>query len=263
MSQSLKWRTLLSVVGAAIMSLALLASTASATEPAEGYERFAGCPSPEENENITSCQLAKITGGYFNMGNKEVPIENEIQLSGGTNKSGGEFSYTSSGGMTKAPQKVPGGVIGLTGLTWLLEFFGSEALTLYATTELAGTPSSLLANPTFLPIKVHLTNPAGLLGNQCYIGSDSEPIELHLLTVAFPKFHFGEPPTVQVFENATKLDNTFSAPGANGCKLYLFGFIPISINGLVNEFSGLPAESGNETVQTVTLELVASKFVYP
>ncbi len=52
MSQSLKWRTLLSVVGAAIMSLALLASTASATEPAEGYERFAGCPSPEENENI-------------------------------------------------------------------------------------------------------------------------------------------------------------------------------------------------------------------
>ena len=134
MSQSLKWRTLLSVVGAAIMSLALLASTASATEPAEGYERFAGCPSPEENENITSCQLVRITGGYFNIGNKEVPIENEMTLGGGT-EGIENFSYNSKGGLSPVAQKVPGGVTGLTGLTWLLEFFGSEALTLYATTE--------------------------------------------------------------------------------------------------------------------------------
>jgi hypothetical protein len=263
MSQSLKWRTLLSVVGAAIMSLALLASNASATETAEGYERFAGCPSPEENENITSCQLVRINSGYFNMGNKEVPIENEMQLSGGTNPFGEEFSFNSNGGLTPVAQKVPGGVIGLTGLTWLLEFFGSEALTLYATTELAGTPGSPLIEPVFLPIKVHLTNPAGLLGNNCYIGSDSEPIELNLHNGAVPEFEEGSPKGVLKFNGVVLFDKTFSAPGANGCKLYLFGFIPISINGLVNEFSGLPAESGNETVQNATLELVASNFVYP
>jgi hypothetical protein len=32
------------------------------------------------------------------------------------------------GGLRPVKQKVPGGVIGLTGLTWLLEFLGSEAL---------------------------------------------------------------------------------------------------------------------------------------
>lgn len=254
---------LLVAMGAAALALMAFASMAHATEPAEGYERFAGCPSKSEHEATASCQLGRITGGFFQMGTKEVPIENEMTISGGVNAQAKEFTYNAKGGLSKAPQKVPGGVVGLTGLTWLLEFFGSEALTLYATTELAGTPSSLLANPTVLPIKVHLYNPGGLIGNTCYVGSNSEPIELHLVTVGFPKFHFGEPPTVQVLEGATKLDNTFAAPGANGCKLYFFG-IPISINGLVNEQSGLPSPSGsNETVQTVTLELVSVKNVYP
>jgi len=254
---------LLTLVGAALMGLMLFASMAHATEPAAGFERFAGCPTKTEKETMSSCQLVRITSGNFKMGSKEVPIEKEMQLSGGTNAKGSEFTFNSKGGLTKVAQKVPGGVIGLTGLTWLLEFFGSEALTLYATTELAGTPGAPLSEPTFLPIKVHLTNPAGLLGSTCYVGSNSEPIELHLHTIALPKFHAGEPAGVSVFENAVKFDNEFSAPGANGCKLVLFGFIPISINGLVNSQSGLPAPTGNETTQTITLELASIKKVYP
>jgi len=275
MTQSKIPARLLTAIGAAIAALALLAPAASATEPAEGFERFAGCPSPGENSEVSSCQRTVITGGHFQMGSKDVPIENEMVLVGGTNSEGGGFVFNSKGGLTPVKQKVPGGVIGLTGLTWLLEFFGSEALTLYATTELAGTLEAGLTLE--LPIKVHLTNPAGLLGSHCYVGSDSGPITLSLttgttnppppnesITGAVPTFEFGEPPGVGVFANGTFVDNSFAAPGANGCKLYLFGFIPISINGLVNSQSGLPSAAGtNETTQDFDLELVDVNLVYP
>jgi hypothetical protein len=56
----------------------------------------------------------------------------------------------------------------------------------------------------------------------------------------------------------------FSAPEASGCVLTLFGFIPISINGLVDSQSGLPAAAGtNETRQKYSAELVAQNKVYP
>lgn len=210
-------------------------------------------------------------------GNKDVPIKNSIELSGGYNTSGSEFAASPSGGLIPVPQKVPGGVIGLTGLSWLLEFFGSEALTLYATTEAAGFPGPPLSDPLSLPIKVHLTNPGGLIGSTCYIGSFAEPIELNLTTGTTEppppnepisgeegEFGFGEAPGILKETGAVLVDNSFAAPGANGCKLVLFGFIPISINGLVNEFSELPSPAGtNETAQNTDSELVSRSFVYP
>jgi len=278
MNQSSIYSRLLVIVGAAVAMLAVLAPIASAEEPAEGYKQFAGCPSHKtENPNIVTCFRSVITGGHFQMGSKDVPIEKPIELNAGYNSKGGEFSYTSKGGLTKVPQKVPGGVIGLTGLTWLLELFGVEALTLYATTELAGPVGPPLAQPLTLPIKVHLTNPAGLLGNSCYVGSESSPISLNLIygttsppppnepiTGVLPHLEQGSAKGITKGTGATLVDNSFAAPGANGCKLVLFGFIPISINGLVNEQSGLPSPAGtNETRQNVEFEIVSSKFVYP
>jgi hypothetical protein len=63
-------------------------------------------------------------------------------------------------------------------LTWLAEFLGIEALTLYATTELASKPGTLGEDPLTLPIRVHLEN--ATLGNNCYVGSFTNPIVLHL-----------------------------------------------------------------------------------
>jgi hypothetical protein len=49
----------------------------------------------------------------------------------------------------------------------------------------------------------------------------------------------------------------------NGCVLTLFGFIPISINGIVNSASGLPAASGtNEAVQNFGAEVASEELVY-
>jgi hypothetical protein len=258
------------------MALMVFASMAEAKEPAPGYEQFAGCPTKEESPETTSCFRAVINGGHVNMGNKEVPIENPIELSGGLKKTGEGSGASPKGGLSPVPQKVPGGVVGLTGLTWLLEFFGSEALTLYATTELAGVPSSPLFNPVTLPVRVHLTNPGGLIGSTCYIGSFTEPIVFKLTTGTTsppppnspisgtpPKIFNDKETKILHLNEGTYVDNAFAAPGANGCKLYFF-FIPISINGLVNEFSELPSPAGtNETVQNYNAELVSASVVYP
>lgn len=268
---------LLVAIAAAIAALALLAPAASAlTEPKEGYKQFAGCPDAVEAPNIKTCFRAEITGGHFQMGNKDVPITNPIVLSGGYNTSGTEFKASPKGGLTPVRQKVPGGVIGLTGLTWLLEFFGNESLTLYAVTEAAGLPGPPLADPLSLPIRVHLENPAGLLGSKCYVGSFTEPIKLQLTqgTTEPPPpnkpisgvpavLEPGTPANILKAVGGVYVDNSFAAPGANGCELVLFGFIPVSINGLVNTASGLPAAAGtNETRQNTEAELTSRKNVY-
>lgn len=115
------------------------------------------------------------------------------------------------------------------------------------------------------------------LGSTCYIGSFSEPINLQLTTGTtsppppnepisgqFPEVDIDLEKEIVELKNGTYVDNAFAAPGASGCKLVLFGFIPISINGLVNEFSELPSPAGtNETVQNFDGELVESELVYP
>lgn len=259
---------------AAVAAMAVAAPLASAATPAPGYTQFTGCPSPAENPAIEGCVHSVVKSGHFKMGNKDVPIEKPIPLTGGVEEGLEGFTYNSQGGLKPVKQKVPGGVIGLTGLTWLLELLGSEALTLYAVTELAGTPKLGLEEIT-LPVKVHLIN--GVLGNNCYVGSNSNPINLHLITGTtsppppntpitgtFPEGSFDPVLEIAHLNNGKYVDNSFAAPGASGCVLTLFGFIPISINGLVNEQSGLPAAAGrNETIQVIDTELTNSHLVYP
>lgn len=259
----------------ALAAMAMLVPAAQATTPNPGYERFAGCPSTEENPEVFICNHAIIKSGHFQMGNKDVPIENPMTLTWGTDYEQDKFFVNSKGGLSHVKQKVPGGIIGLTGLTWLVEFFGSEALTLYAETEAAGLPD--LSNPESikLPIRVHLIHP--VLGSKCYVGSFTSPINLNMITgTTSPpppnepisghtgEFFFNPETFVFGFKNIKSVDNSFAAPGANGCVLTLFGFIPISINGLVNTQSGLPSPAGtNETIQEQDLEATFESAVYP
>lgn len=264
---------LLVAAGSVLAAMALLAPLAQAATPAPGYERFAGCPSPAENPSIEICQRAVIKGGHFQMGNKDVPISKPMTMTGGVKGDLTGFAANSQGGLTPVKQQVPGGIIGLTGLDWLVNFLNLEGLKLYAVTELVGTPE--IGETLTLPIRVHLINP--VLGSKCYVGSPSSPITLHLtenttsppppnkpISGKSPELIVNEETGVVSFLNGTYVDNSFSAPGANGCVLTLFGFIPISINGLVNTASGLPAAAGtNETVQNIDIELVPSSLVYP
>jgi hypothetical protein len=267
------YKRLLVVTGAALAALALTAPAASAATPAPGYTQFTGCPSPAEVPIVAFCQRVHIDGGHVKMGNKTVPIENPMNLVGGLEENGNFVG----GVFPPVKQKVPGGVLGLTGLTWLLEFFGSEALTLYATTELAGAPGNAFVEPITLPVKVHLETPSGVLGKNCYIGSVTNPIKFNLIigttnppppnqpiTGVAPEASQDEVLEIIKLENGQFVDNSFAAPGASGCVLTLFGFIPISINGLVNSQSGLPSPAGtNETRQNFDIEFTLVSNVYP
>lgn len=264
---------LLAAIACALAAVGVLAPAAQAATPAPGYTQFAGCPSPAEVPTVQACVRAVIKGGHFQMGSKDVPISNPMTLTGGLTESG-QFVANSQGGLTKVKQQVPGGIIGLTGLDWLVNFLSLDGLKLYAVTEAAGLPE-LGGDPIKLPIKVHLINP--VLGNNCYVGSTSNPIQLNLtadttnppppnvpISGEEPEFSFDPELGIIRFLNGKFVDNSFAAPGASGCVLTLFGFIPISINGLVNTQSGLPSPAGtNETIQIQDNEAAAAFRVYP
>jgi hypothetical protein len=274
MVQSKTLARLLTLSGLAILAVALFAPLAQAVEePQPGFTQFRGCPRPEEKV-MTFCVRSDVLGGHLKMGSKDVPIEKPLALTGGTDASFEGFTANSEGGLTKVQQKVPGGVLGLTGLTWLLEFFGSEALTLYAVTELAGIPSNFTFSTVTLPIKVHLETPSGVLGKNCYIGSNTSPIVLKNTTgttnppppnkpITGKEGEFSEENEIAYFKNGIYVDNAFSVPGASGCTLTLFGFIPISLNGFVNSQSELPSAAGhNEVEQKINIEIALQESVY-
>ncbi len=264
---------LLGAAMTAVVVVAMVAPAAQAVKPKPPYEQFAGCPTLKEKSTAEFCIHSVIKSGHFQMGSKDVPIETPIHLTGGVNSELENFVFNSEGGLKPAKQKVPGGVVGITGLTFLLEILGSEALTLYAVTEAVGAPTLTLTTIA-LPIKVHLVN--AVLGNNCYVGSASNPIKLNLTTgttsppppnepisgkegeISFDEFE------IIHLSNGTYVDNSFSAPGASGCVLTLFGFLPISLNGLVNLQAGLPAAAGtNETIQNIDAEFAENALVYP
>jgi hypothetical protein len=253
---------------------AVTSSAAQAEELNPGYEQFAGCPNPflPGNTDLT-CVRSVITGGNFKMGNKNVPISNPMKLSGGVEGGFKNFTYNSEGGLEKVRQPVPGGLVGLTGLEELLEILSVEQLKLYAVTELAGAPEFKNLNTATLRLKIHLEN--AVLGNNCYVGSNANPIVLHLTTGTTEPPPPNEPitgkPATPGFEPEREIvfakegefvDNSFAAPGASGCVLNL-GLIPLPIDALVNAASGLPSAAGhNETRQQFELELVNATFPY-
>ncbi len=266
---------------AAISSLAMLAMlvpAAQAEVPASPFERFAGCPNFAEEEalglefGLEFCIRSVVTGGHLQAGKQDVPIENPITLTGGTNGAFEDFSYNSEGGLSKTKEEVPGGVVGLTGLNWLIKLLGVNALKLYAVTELAGPPSNINFGSVTLPIKVHLVNP--VLGNNCYIGSKAEPITLKLTTgtteppppnepISGEEADFKEEGEVAYLENGVYVDNSFAVPAAKGCVLTLLGFLPVSLDGVVNLQAGLPAAAGtNEAVQDLNEEITLQESVY-
>jgi hypothetical protein len=204
-----------------------------------------------------------------------------------TGKPGEYFLYPAKNGesLSKTELNVPGGLTDLVNCTeikgeWLFEkalratckgIFENSLTGVTATTELVANEENpaLLnlaaigeANGTglTLPVRVHLNNP--LLGSACYIGSESSPLELHLTTGTTSPPLPNKPITGKVgeffeeeqeenivfgFNENTLVDNSFSAPAAEGCG----GFFSFLIDPILDAKIGLPAASGHNTaIQT-------------
>jgi hypothetical protein len=271
----------------ALVALGSFASGALA-EPKGEFKVFAQCPT--STPNVEGCVVAKTEKGEVAIGKTAVPIENALTLQGGFEaenpcnfpfKGKGECLSPFVGAvngetLSKTPENVPGGLLKVkckeiknAGLRLLCElFFEKGVLGVTATTELAVPPSSIglsesaLVEPVLsevfgipalrLPVKIKLTN--ATLGNSCYIGSNTEPIVLNLISgktnpPAPNKAITGNPGTLTTNEEGSILtisgnkivDNSFATPGANGC-----GFLGL-FNSLVNFALGLPSAAGNNT----------------
>jgi hypothetical protein len=251
------------LVGLAAGCLALLGGAAPslATEikgkaAKEEFKKFVDCPISKGEY----CTYAQTLSGEFKIGSKTAPIENPLLLQGGLPSlgTGPEPVQTliaplyGAEEVSKTPQKLPGGLTGIS------EGVGGEVT---ATAELVtgGTvlvaPAHLFGSGTAvtLPIKVHLKNE--LLGENCYIGTDENPVVLHLTDASTEPPAGTEPITGKKGEEVgflkgrmlelkgnTLVDNTFAAPAATGCGTNAL-LVPV-VTALVNLDAGLPAAAG-------------------
>lgn len=263
----------------AVLAVALVpASSASATLTGP-WVKFQQCPTA--NLTVDFCVYAETTSGTFTMGNKAVPIKTPVILKGGTNYTNAElplgpqefFAPTDGQTLSKSPQPVPGGLTGVVAPSWwpqVLKDLFNETINngftgVQATVELAGPASSVKLTPQniitqegialSMPVKVKLDNP--FLGSSCYIGSNSNPIKLNLtsgttsppapntpITGSGGEFEGLEEFQIIALKNNKLVDNSFAAPGANGCGGFLFSW---AVDPLVESIVGVPAAAGKNT----------------
>jgi hypothetical protein len=274
-------------VSAALMAFALLAlgvaaGPASAAINKADFAKFIDCPI--EN-GAGACVWGETYGGEFKMGSKTVKITVPQVLQGGIEALGTEtypLIAPRLGGeaLQKVAEPIPGGITGTS------EAIGGPAS---AITEIAGPPSIVETTPyslaagtravnegttaTHLPIKIHLINEQ--LGENCYIGSDAEPIVLNLTT---GKTHGteqiqGSPGKVVdqdkekiiEYEGVKLVDNTFSVPAAKNCGTS--ALTEAATTAAVNAAAGLPAASGNkaelEANFFTTFKMYVEKYAKP
>ncbi len=266
-----------------------IASPAMAT-PKGPYAVFSDCPL--KTPGNTLCIFGQTTSGEFTIGKTTVPINKTITLQGGGLPISEESVYallpaTDGNSLSKTELNVPGGLLNLIKCGEISNFFERIACELVfengvtgvtATTELVANKSNpailnLVAalnaepNAITLPIRVHLKNP--LLGNSCYIGSESNPVQLHLTdgTTSPPlpnkpiSGKIGKVETeeeVFVLRENSLVDNSFAAPEAQGCGEF-FSFI---IDPILDAKIGLPAAAGHNTaILSGTLKVATAESV--
>ncbi len=280
---------------AVIVPLTSLAAASPAMAAPKGkFAIFSNCPLKTFQElgipgEDALCNFNETTSGELAIGTTKVPINQTITLEGGAIPTGNPenpnefFLIPGANGqsMSKTELNVPGGLLGLInceeikgeGLWEKLErgtckaIFENKVTGVTATTEVVANPTNpallnlqALTRETgtavTLPVRVHLKNP--LLGNSCYVGSESSPIQLHLTTGATsPKspnksihgtlgglatVREGKHEFLHISENSL-VDNAFSVPKAEGCGEF-FSFI---IDPVLDAKLGLPSEDGNNT----------------
>jgi hypothetical protein len=240
------------VVCSAMLAVALaalgLAGSAQAKLVGE-FTKFAQCP--YKNIEVRKCLYSVTESGEVVLGNKKVPIEKPVTLQGGAGPINEEevatfFAATNGITLSKAPQNVPGGLLGIVPdasspalVKALIKFFLENSLTgVNSTLELAKSASDIKISESRLageegvalelPLKVHLENP--FLGKSCFVGSSSSPIIWKLtsgetappapntpISGAGGEGKFLEGGRIIEIKNNKLVDNAWSAPSPTGC----------------------------------------------
>jgi hypothetical protein len=256
---------------AALASLVLASSALAASHNPKGeFAPFGECPL--NRVTITDCVVSVSSGGYFTVGKKTVPLVNPVTLQGGYEGGGSEVEfYGAENGNTlsKTPQPVPGGLLGIVAPTWWPKFIQdwfnegiSKGFTgVTATVELTGPQKGLTnvdlstENLLFeegtalgLPVKIKLDN--ALLGSNCYIGSEKSPVQINFTTGTSGALKgsagtvtFNKDFTLTTISGGKLVNNVFPAPAASGCG----GIFSFLVDPLVNSILGTPSAAGKNS----------------
>ncbi len=263
-------RALLAAVVAIVGSVVLAPGAFAA--PAPGYENFAGCPN---TATTVLCLRSETNSGHIQIGTKDVPINQQIVFSGGLQSDFSTLAFNSQGGLLAPPLRVPGGLVGLTGIAeFIINLITFGANNVYAKTELVGTARAVgFTAGLQLPVQVKLQNP--FLSSSCSIGTAANPVTFNLTTgttappppntpisgVNNPTDIDPANPFVALVADNIYVDNAFAAPAVNNCGLVSFGLI----NALVNATSGLPSAAGRNTaiLSDTDVRFTGKDNVYP
>jgi hypothetical protein len=268
---------LLAMAAVALTALAFTAP-ALALKPTGDFVNFGNCPTKVTGVNF--CVFALTTSGEFKIKKTTVPITKTITLQGGiieNEETEAETWVNAANGaetLSKTPQSVPGGLLKIVApsffgepLSKIFNEFINKGITgVNATAELVGNITinrgalfTGAPNALNLPVRVHLENE--FLGPKCYVGSASKPVNIQLttgttspplpnlpITGKAGEFEIKDEGNLVILKNNSLVNNTFAAPGAEGCgSQILFGIFTGIISSAVNSQLELPSVSGNNT----------------
>lgn len=252
------------------------ASIASAVTLAGDWAPFTRCPVNNATMLATdnpACLASDSPAGSIKLGNT-IATTGDSNLQLGLPSAQGiaidPMIVTPPGGaLDAAPVNVPGGLLGLMcpSNVPLVTVLCNEATNnglnnVTAVVKPAGNPSNfnLFAGLSrgkpivTLPVKIQLQNL--LLGSNCYLGSNSQPIVLRPRTLvpgALSAQAFdanGTPDSNGVLEltrisGATQGDSSFAVPGASGCGGSILA--PL-VDAAIDAKDGLPSPSGSNSL---------------
>jgi hypothetical protein len=212
--------------------------TATSMEAADGVNIYDVCVDSNSTSGSITLGDTTVTLGDSDLQDGVLVNTNETAASGER-----WTTVDPSGGAVVAPSEtVPGGLLGLMCpsdiilVTALCDDITDSALnTVTATIEPAGSTSDFRLGAALgattpiitIPVKIQLSN--SILGDDCYIGSDSDPIDLTITNSAGPPNDVttdfdadGATDANGVLQltqlsGAGQVDSSFSVPGASGC----------------------------------------------
>ena len=260
-----------------------------AFEPGIPNTHFRNCPirgtSPSPNRESDLCFYgASGPGSEFTAGKISVNFTKPIVIQGGYVETPEETLETigpSDGAPTLVPVEQPGpplsSVVDEEKLTEherdLLHEDEAKSEETFVTIELAGPPNSLKVNTTdlifeqgvaiALPTKVKLTSASGFLGEECYVGSNENPIPIYLTTATSGhlkgtagRLEIREAGNWVKLEGATLVENEFAAPGVSVCGAPNHPKEDATVDEGLDEGLGLPLTTpeSNSTIITGVLE---------
>lgn len=209
----------------------------------DGWEKC-----PVAGDDIGTCVTVVVRGGEMRIGGLTVPVpDGSLKVAGGVTyvEDGDDWKDVfipeegTNFGVTSTPIDVPGGALGID--TPL------NATKIQATVEAVGMPYVDVLNAALsMPVRLKLANP--LLGDNCYLGSESNPVVLDLESTGNPP---SEPvddgiPGSAVFKAVPHTDTTFAVPAATGCG-------PMgALNWAVNLRASTPSASGKNSLSTTS-----------